>query len=247
MFELHCQPVAPLASNRWPTHYEILVRMLDDEGVIHSPGLFMPAAERYQLMPQIDRWVIRNTLQSLGKIWKPIHKAGSVFCINLSGQSLTNTGFLAFVNEEIDRSPIASNQICFEITETAAISNIDEATRLIGALREKGCRFALDDFGAGLSSFGYLKALPVDYLKIDGSFVCEVTSDEVSKSMVEAIAQIGKTMGLQTIAEYVGNDETIEILRHIGVDYVQGFHIGMPVPLKQITDRLVRRMQAASA
>ena len=247
MFELHCQPVAPLASNRWPTHYEILIRMLDDEGVIHSPGLFMPAAERYQLMPQVDRWVIRNTLQSLSKIWKPIHKAGSVFCINLSGQSLTNSGFLAFVNEEIDRSPIASNQICFEITETAAISNIDEATRFIGALREKGCRFALDDFGAGLSSFGYLKALPVDYLKIDGSFVCEVTGDEVSRSMVEAIAQIGKTMGLQTIAEYVGNDETIEILRRIGVDYVQGFHIGMPVPLKEITDRLVRRMQAASA
>ena len=247
MFELHCQPVAPLASDRWPTHYEILIRMIDDEGVIHSPGLFMPAAERYQLMPQVDRWVIRNTLQSLGKIFQPIHKAGSVFCINLSGQSLTNSGFLAFVNEEIDRSPIASNQICFEITETAAISNIDEATRFIGALREKGCRFALDDFGAGLSSFGYLKVLPVDYLKIDGSFICEVTNDEISQSMVEAICQIGKTMGLQTIAEYVGNDETIEVLRGIGVDYVQGFHIGMPVPLKQITDRLVRRMQAASA
>ncbi len=247
MFELHCQPVAPLASDRWPTHYEILIRMVDDEGVIHSPGLFMPAAERYQLMPQVDRWVIRNTLRSLGKIWKPIHKSGSVFCINLSGQSLTNTGFLAFVNEEIDRSPIASNQICFEITETAAISNIDEATRFIGALREKGCRFALDDFGAGLSSFGYLKVLPVDYLKIDGSFVCEVTTDEVSHSMVEAICQIGKTMGLQTIAEYVGNDETVEVLRHIGVDYVQGFHIGMPVPLKKITDGLVRRMQAATA
>ena len=246
-FELHCQPVAPLASDRWPTHYEILIRMVDDEGVIHAPGLFMPAAERYQLMPQVDRWVLRNTLRAIGKIWKPIHKAGSVFCINLSGQSLTNPGFLAFVNEEIDRSPIASNQICFEITETAAISNIDEATRFIGALREKGCRFALDDFGAGLSSFGYLKVLPVDYLKIDGSFVCEVTSDEVSLSMVEAICQIGKTMGLQTIAEYVGNDETVEVLRHIGVDYVQGFHIGMPVPLKKITNRLRRQVQAASA
>ena len=246
-FELHCQPVAPLASDRWPTHYEILIRMVDEDGIIHSPGLFMPAAERYQLMPQVDRWVIRNTLRAIGKVWKPIEKSGSVFCINLSGQSLTNTGFLTFVNDEIDRSPIASDQICFEITETAAISNIDEATRFIGALREKGCRFALDDFGAGLSSFGYLKVLPVDYLKIDGSFVCEVTSDEVSQSMVDAICRIGKTMGLQTIAEYVGDDETIEILRGIGVDYVQGFHIGMPVPLKKITDRLLRRVKTASA
>ena len=247
MFTLHCQPVAPLASNRWPTHYEILIRLVDDEEVIHSPGLFMPAAERYQLMPQVDRWVVRNTLQALGKTWKPIQKTGSVFCINLSGQSLTDSAFLAFINDELDRSPIACEQVCFEITETAAISNIDEATKFISALREKGCRFALDDFGAGLSSFGYLKVLPVDYLKIDGSFVCEVTSDEVSQSMVEAICQIGKTMGLQTIAEYVGNDETIEILRRIGVDYVQGYHIGMPIPLNQILSGLLRSFQAASA
>lgn len=247
MFELHCQPVAPLASDRWPTHYEILIRLIDDEGIIHSPGLFMPAAERYQLMPQVDRWVIQNTLRTVGKIWKIIADTGSVFCINLSGQSLTNTGFLTFVIDEIDRSPIDSNRICFEITETAAISNIDEATLFIEALRAKGCRFALDDFGAGLSSFGYLKVLPVDYLKIDGSFVCEVTTDEVSLSMVEAICQIGRTMGLQTIAEYVGNDETIEVLRGIGVDYVQGFHIGMPVPLKQILGRLRRGGTAATA
>ncbi|MDH3351386.1 MAG: EAL domain-containing protein [Gammaproteobacteria bacterium] len=247
MFELHCQPVAPLASDRWPTHYEILIRLIDDEGIIHSPGLFMPAAERYQLMPQVDRWVIQNTLRTVGKIWKIIADTGSVFCINLSGQSLTNTGFLTFVIDEIDRSPIDSNRICFEITETAAISNIDEATLFIEALRAKGCRFALDDFGAGLSSFGYLKVLPVDYLKIDGSFVCEVTTDDVSLSMVEAICQIGRTMGLQTIAEYVGNDETIEVLRGIGVDYVQGFHIGMPVPLKQILGGLRRGGTAATA
>ncbi len=246
-FELHCQPVAPLASERWPTHYEILIRLIGEDGIIHSPGLFMPAAERYQLMPQVDRWVVRKTLQAVGEIWGSIADSGSVFCINLSGQSLTNTGFLAFVADEIDRSPIDADKICFEITETAAISNIDEATRFIAALRDMGCRFALDDFGAGLSSFGYLKVLPVDYLKIDGSFVCEVTTDDVSLSMVEAICQIGKTMGLQTIAEYVGDDETIEVLRGIGVDYVQGFHIGMPVPLTKIIARLQRGRTAASA
>jgi EAL domain-containing protein (putative c-di-GMP-specific phosphodiesterase class I) len=244
-FRLFCQPVAPLASDRWPTHYEILVRMLDDNE-LHLPGKFLPAAERYQQMPQIDRWVIHKTLQTLGEHWDMIEASGAVFCINLSGQSLTNGGFLAYVADELDRTPVHGDRICFEITETAAISNMKEATAFINIIREMGCRFSLDDFGAGLSSFGYLKELPVDYLKIDGSFIREVTTDEVSLSMVEAICQIARTMGLQSIAEYVGDEATVEILRRTGVDYVQGFHIGKPVPVADILARL-QNETAASA
>ena len=236
-FRLFCQPVAPLASDRWPTHYEILVRMFDD-GELHLPGKFLPAAERYQQMPQIDRWVIRNTLKILGEHWEMVDASRAVFCLNLSGQSLTNSGFLAYVADELDRSPVDVDRICFEITETAAISNMKDATAFIRIMREMGCRFALDDFGAGLSSFGYLKELPVDYLKIDGSFIREVTTDEVSLSMVEAICQIASTMGLQSIAEYVGDEATVEILRRTGVDYVQGFHIGKPAPIAEIMDQL---------
>jgi len=246
-FELHCQPVLPISENRGAPHFEILLRMLDDDGEILAPALFMPAAERYQLMPLIDRWVIRNSLRALGSVWPSILATEAVFCLNLSGQSLTNTGFLAFVADELHQAGLPPDNVCFEITETAAISNIDEATGFMQALKDVGCRFALDDFGAGLSSFGYLKMLPVDYLKIDGSFVREVTTDKVSRSMVKAICEIGKTMGLQMVAEYVGDDETIQVLKRAGVDFVQGFYIGKPAPLKEIIDLLQDRMKAESA
>ena len=246
-FALYCQPVKPLADALKPPHFEILVRLHGDDGEVLAPGEFLPAAERYQLMPQIDRWVIRKTLRSLGSLWRTIANTDAVFCINLSGQSLTNTGFPLFVSDELSRARVPAENICFEITETAAISNIDEALAFMNEMRDWGCHFALDDFGAGLSSFGYLKVLPVDYLKIDGSFVRELTSDAVSRSMVEAICQIGKTMGLSIIAEYVGDDATVAILRGIGVDYIQGFHIGKPVPLAEITDRLQAAAAAASA
>ena len=246
-FTLHCQPVIPVPERGGPAHYEMLVRMLDENGEILSPALFLPAAERYQLMPMIDRWVIRQSLQSLDAVWDPIGDSGAVFCINLSGQSLTNNGFQSFVSDEIARSSVAAQQLCFEITETAAISNIDEATGFMEALQDVGCRFALDDFGAGLSSFGYLKMLPVDYLKIDGSFVREVTTDDVSRSMVEAICQIGRTMNLAMIAEYVGDAETVNLLRRAGVDYVQGFHIGKPKPLEEILTELQGAAASVSA
>jgi Amt family ammonium transporter len=221
--------------------------MLDDGGEVLSPALFLPAAERYQLMPLVDRWVIHNSLQMLGSIWNSISATGAIFCINLSGQSLTNTGFLAFIAHEIEESSVPARQICFEITETAAISNIDEAIMFMDSLRQIGCRFSLDDFGAGLSSFGYLKVLPVDYLKIDGSFIREVTNDTVSLSMVQAICQIGDTMGLSIVAEYVGDQATVDMLKEIGVDFLQGFFVGKPVALTEITDRLRSEAQAASA
>ena len=207
----------------------------------------MPAAERYQMMPMIDRWVIRNSLRFLGKKWRQIGAAGPVFCINLSGQSLTNTGFYAFVRDELRESKIPPANVCFEITETAAISNIDDAIALMDALRSIGCRFSLDDFGAGLSSFGYLKRLPVDYLKIDGSFIRDITTDDVSRSMVEAFCNIGKTMGLSIVAEFVSDSGAIALLRDIGVDFAQGFGIGKPAPIKETIRALKRVRKSASA
>ncbi|MCH9694090.1 MAG: EAL domain-containing protein [Gammaproteobacteria bacterium] len=247
LFELHCQPVTPLVSSRNAPHFEVLIRLRNKDGEILPPGDFLPAAERYQLMPQVDRWVIRNTMRHVGKSWVDIEQAEAVFCINLSGQSLTNTGFLAFVTDELQQSQIPAKNICFEITETAAISNIDEALVFMAKMRKLGCRFSLDDFGAGLSSFGYLKVLPVDYLKIDGSFVREITTDKVSLSMVEAICQIAHTMKLSTVAEFVGDEETVDLLTHIGVDYVQGYYIGKPVPVQEIIEQLLAVSSAASA
>jgi diguanylate cyclase (GGDEF)-like protein len=237
-FELYCQPVVPLAGTSRAPHFEILVRLRDDDGNVLLPGLFLPAAERYQLMPQIDRWVIRNTLQMLSSNWETIAAANAVFCVNLSGQSLTDHSFLLFVSDELRNSSVPPKNICFEITETAAISNIDEALAFMKEMRDLGCQFALDDFGAGLSSFGYLKMLPVDYLKIDGSFVRQITTDSIARSMVEAMCQIGRTMGLQIIAEFVGDKETVEVLRAMGVDYAQGFYVGKPAPLRDTTNRL---------
>ncbi|MGI9203369.1 MAG: putative bifunctional diguanylate cyclase/phosphodiesterase [Woeseiaceae bacterium] len=247
LFRLYCQPVLPIAKQAHSAHYEILVRMAGNDGDILSPAIFMPAAERYQLMPMLDRWVIHNTLRWLGSCWAAISACNPVFCINLSGQSLTNPGFPTFVLDEINSMGVPPENICFEITETAAISNIDEATAFMQGLREIGCSFSLDDFGAGLSSFGYLKNLPVDYLKIDGSFVREMRTDPVSRSMVTAICQIAKTMKLATVAEFVGDEETIELLRQIEVDFVQGYYIGEPEPLDDVTERLQNEPDELSA
>jgi len=246
-FVLYCQPVLPLLDESKAAHFEILIRLRDRNGEILPPAEFLPAAERYQLMPLVDRWVIHHTLKALGARWKSIADDNPVFCINLSGQSFANPGFQAFIMDEIREADVAPQNICFEVTETVAISHIDDAVRFMTSLRKFGCTFSLDDFGAGLSSFGYLKVLPVDYLKIDGSFVREVTKDEISRSMVDAINQIGKTMGLSVIAEFVGDDETQDILRSIGVDYVQGFGVGKPAPFDKILSGLEREASAASA
>ena len=246
-FLLYCQPVKPLESVGNSEHFEILLRLRDETGEALSPGVFMPAAERYQMMPMLDRWVLHNTLVTLSGAWEKISAGNPVFCINLSGQSLTNNGFLKYVVDEIANSSIPPANLCFEITETAAISKFDDATQFIAALRRLGCKFALDDFGAGLSSFGYLKALPVDYLKIDGSFVKEITEDPVSLSMVTAIAQVGKTMGLKTIAEFVQDDAAVALLREIGVDYVQGYGIRKPVTIDTIVEELRNAASAETA
>jgi diguanylate cyclase (GGDEF)-like protein/PAS domain S-box-containing protein len=233
-FCLYYQAIVPLArQDKTSVHGEILLRLVDEQGQLISPLAFIPAAERYHLMPTIDRWVIRHALAIMahhrlppnGK-HTPMHIA-----INLSGQSLCEEQFLEFVIEQLQQSGVTPGRVCFEITETAAIANLTHALHFITALREIGCHFALDDFGSGLSSFAYLKGLPVDYLKIDGGFVRDMLDDPINSAIVNAINQIGHVMGIQTIAEFVENDSTLTKLRELGVDYAQGYGIARPEPL----------------
>ena len=207
-------------------HCEVLLRMKDEANDIIGPDVFIPAAERYNLMPTVDRWVISQVFQLLG--CTSCADTGKVVAINLSGTSLADEGLLQFVLNEAASFQVDFTQICFEITETAAISNLSKATQFINALRSKGCRFSLDDFGSGLSSFAYLKNLPVDYIKIDGSFVVDMLNDPVDRVMVEAIVEVGHVMGVQVIAEWVENEATLLLLREMGVDYAQGYHLGRP-------------------
>jgi diguanylate cyclase (GGDEF)-like protein len=232
-FLLYCQPVVGVAGGqRTVEHYEILLRLQDEAGKIVPPGAFIPAAERYNLMPQIDRWVIRETLALLAN--QPPGAAPIVVAINVSGQSLGEKDFLAFVIEAIDNSGVPPQQVCFEITETAAIASFDGAIRFITILRGMGCVFALDDFGSGLSSFNYLKNLRVDYLKLDGYFVKEMLNNPIDHALVEATNQIGHAMGIKTIAEFVENQDILDALRKIGVDYAQGYGIARPCPVEDI-------------
>ena len=234
-FVLYCQQIEPLKHSDEDFHFEILFRMIDEHGEILAPGMFMPAAERFHLMPLLDRWVIRNTLSLLSRELLAIGTINGTISINLSGQSLGDPRFHQFVSDELNQSLFPADWLCFEITESAAIGNFKLAKNFIISMRKKGYRFSLDDFGTGMSSFAYLKTLDVDYLKIDGSFVKEILSDPLSRSIVIAVKQIADTMGVRTIAEYVENDAIKDSLYRLGIDYGQGYGIGCPLPL---TDRL---------
>lgn len=234
-FHLYFQPIVPLGNVRVAgDHYELLIRMLDENGDTVAPGTFLPAAERYNLSTSIDRWVIeaifgwlRDHPQKLKRLF--------LCSINLSGTSLSSEEFLNFVAQQFDEKNLPPNKICFEITETAAIANLTKATQFISALKHIGCRFSLDDFGSGLSSFGYLKNLPVDFLKIDGMFVKDIVEDPIDFAMVKSINEIAHVMGKQTIAEFVESDAILKKLESIGVHFAQGFGIGRPRPLEEMT------------
>jgi diguanylate cyclase (GGDEF)-like protein len=229
-FCLYYQPIRPISPDAdRPAQREVLVRMIDEKGQVVPPGAFLPAAERYGQMLAIDRWVVSKSLSALAG---PIAGSGSVsFAINISGQSAGAPQFLEFVTEEIDRHHIAPDRICFEITETAAVSELNHVLKFMEELKVRGCRFALDDFGTGLASFSYLKTLPVDYLKIDGCFVRDLVADKTDRAMVEAIHRIGHVMGLRTVAEWVQDSRTLHALANIGVDYAQGYALGRPRPM----------------
>ncbi len=232
-FVLYQQAIRPMkgvppAGDDTP-HSEILLRLRTGEGEVVAPSSFLPAAERYHLMPQIDRWVVTQVLAFL----HTLQAQGGVMnlSINLSGQSLCDEDFPAFVTTAVLASGIPPKWLCFEVTETTAITNLSRAVSLISELKRMGCHFALDDFGSGLSSFNYLKNLPVDYLKIDGSFVKDMDRNPVDRAMVAAINEIGHLMGIQTVAEFVTRLGVLEALDEIGVDYAQGYFIATPEPL----------------
>lgn len=229
-FRLFYQPIVPVQEDiDGPVHYEILLRMVGDDDELIPPGAFIPAAERYQIMSKIDMWVIEHLLSWIAQHWDL--SSTEVFAINLSGQSMTEEKLLRHIREMLEQYAIPPDRICFEITETAAIRNLSKAQQFMDEMKTIGCRFALDDFGSGLSSFAYLKTLSVDYLKIDGAFVKDMVDDPIDFAMVESIRNIGSILELKTIAEFVENDQVRKALAQVGVDFAQGYGIAKPKPL----------------
>jgi EAL domain-containing protein (putative c-di-GMP-specific phosphodiesterase class I) len=230
-FELHAQPIVAVdAEASLGPGLEILLRLRDDTGVLVAPAEFMVAAERYRLMPHVDRWVVQTALAALGRGAVRLAATRSL-CINLSGQTLGDAGFLEFVVDCLDRTGVAPDRVCFEVTENSVITNIEHARRFIGVLHGMGCRFALDDFGRGLSSFSNLKNLSLDYLKIDGYFIRNLASDNVNQAMVTAMIKLARSLNFQVVAEQVEDMSALDSARRMGVDFVQGYQVGRPQPL----------------
>lgn len=231
-FELFFQSIVPVDQAEETKHYEVLLRMRSEDGeTIILPGEFLPAAEQYNMMVRIDQLVLKKTFKFLEGQSELCGNLG-LCSINLSGQTLVEDSFVDFVLEAFNDTGIPPEKICFEITETAVIANLAKASAFIAALRDKGCKFSLDDFGSGLSSFAYLKSLAVDYIKIDGLFVKDIVSDPIDFAMVRSINEIAQIMGKQTVAEFVEDENVLDALRHIGVDFAQGHHIDRPHPVE---------------
>jgi diguanylate cyclase (GGDEF)-like protein len=237
-FRLDAQPILPLRGNYGRPRFELLIRMLGDRGEIIPPSKFLSSAERYQLMPTVDRWVVHRACELLGKHSAAVGEDIARFAINLSGQSLQDDTFLEYVIEEISASNLPANVLCFELTETATVGNLEKAQHFLRTLQDLGCQFALDDFGTGVSSLAYLKDLSVNYVKIDGTFVRDSLHNTRSESMIKAIAQLAKVMCMETIAEYVETDELRARMADLGVDYGQGFAMGKPQPLEDLLREL---------
>ncbi|MGI9327272.1 MAG: EAL domain-containing protein, partial [Pseudomonadales bacterium] len=242
-FQLYTQLIEHMQSNAATgLHCEVLLRLVDETGRVTLPGVFVPAAEHYDLAVRIDRWVIDHVFRWLAE--QPNVVDSLELCtINLSGHSLSDRLFEAHILRQFEATGIPGEKIGFEITETAAIANLNDATRFIKTLKTHGCRFALDDFGSGLSSFAYLKNLPVDFLKIDGMFVKDMVDDPIDLAMVRSINEIGQLMGKQTIAEYVENDAIRNQLRELGVNLVQGFGVSRPQPIAHLMKETERYSQ----
>jgi diguanylate cyclase (GGDEF)-like protein len=233
-FHLYYQTIVPVDDKSGQgDHYELLIRMEDEKGAIIPPEAFLPAAENYHLSNQLDRWVISTLIEWLSqqpdKLLRLSHCA-----INLSGHSVGSQEMLDFIRGAFENSPVPPGKICFEITETAAIARLSDAVRFISTLRADGFRFSLDDFGTGLSSFAYLKNLPVDYLKIDGAFIRQMDSNDIDRAMVKSINEIAHAMGKETIAEFVETAGIEQHLRELGVDYMQGYLFAKPRPLNEM-------------
>ncbi len=246
--ELYFQPIIGIGkdSDRKRGHYELLLRMRDEDGELVSPDQFIPAAERYNLMSTLDRWVIRKALSELAD--RNEHgEARYTIAINLSGTSLSEDRFLEDVIKELEKQQLPTGAICFEITETAAISNLSRVIHFMQTLKQLGCKFSLDDFGSGLSSFTYLKNLPVDYLKIDGQFIRNVADDTVDESMVKAISQVGHAMGIETIAERVETKQVLEKLGALGIEFAQGYYIARPASVASFEPWSENRFSALRA
>jgi diguanylate cyclase (GGDEF)-like protein len=229
-FTLYAQPIVELASGEVCQH-ELLLRMLDEQGDIILPASFIAVAERFDLMQDIDRWVVARAIRLMGEQ----RRAGRelVFEVNISGSSTGDPELLTIIEHELQANGVDPVNLVLEVTETTAVANIPRAQQFAARLAELGCRFALDDFGAGFGSFYYLKHLPFDLLKIDGEFVRSCTTNQTDQLLIRAAVDIARGLGKKTIAEYVGDDETVQLLRELGVDYGQGFHIGQPAPLAQ--------------
>ncbi len=233
-FVLFAQPIKPLQTGETAPRYEILVRMLDEDGAILPPGKFLSAAERYQMMGAIDRWVVRRTLDQLSAADNPLEIGLGSFSINVSAQSLTDKDFLPFLETQIAESGVPPDALCFEITETSIVRSLEMAQRFIARLRHLGCRVALDDFGTGYCSFAYLKDLHVHYVKVDGVFIRDILDNPLSEAIVVSLVRIADVMSAAVVAEYVETDLVIQRLRQHGVSFAQGFGIGKPQPLTDV-------------
>ncbi len=225
--QLRYQPITPISDLELPPHAEILLGVSDAEGHLTSPEHFILAAERYRRMPEIDRWVVKNVFTLLKQNPILLEETGGV-AINLSGLSVNDDSFITFILDQIENSGIPTSHLCFEITETAGVTNLSNAAQFINEIKQTGCSFSLDDFGTGMSSYSYLKNLPVDYIKIDGSFVRDIENNDSDKAVVKSVTEIGHFMGKKIIAECVEKESTIDLLREIGVDYAQGWAISKP-------------------
>ena len=237
-FRLYAQPILPLSIGPAEPRFEVLIRMLTENGELLPPAKFLPAAESFQLMPAIDQWVVKHALAELGEHATILKQRVARFAINLSGQSVTDEATAVLIEEQLKACGFPPDIVCFEMTETVAVTHLDRAEAFMQRLRNLGCQFALDDFGTGASSLVYLKSLPVSVLKIDGSFVRDAISNARSESMVKAVAQLARAMGITTVAKYVETDELRIRMANLGVDYGQGFAIGKPIPLSEVLQDL---------